>query len=100
MLLRDPTNIKTKDSTYSGVATNPLTNETLTNIKIQADFDPKSSDNPFSSLSTAIIAAYFWIGGDLVQRDEFDFWAVDVFTLIASVFLVILLQNMLIAFMT
>jgi len=98
VLLSDPTKIKTKDSTYSGIATNTSTNESL-NIKFKSDFDPKSSDNPFTSFSTAIMAAYFWIGGDFVQRDEFDFWAVDVFTLIASVFLVILLQNMLIAFM-
>ncbi len=98
ILLRDPRNIKTKDSTYSGIATNVSTNETI-NIKFKSDFDPVSSDNPFSTFSTAIIAAYFWISGDWVQRDEFDFWFVDMFTLIASVFLVIILQNMLIAFM-
>jgi len=91
-------NIKTKDTTYSGVATNPSTNETL-NIKFKSNFDPTSSDNPFSSFTTAIMAVYFWISGDFVQRDEFNFWAIDVFTLIASIFLVILLQNMLIAFM-
>ena len=97
MLLRDPTNINTNDSTDSGVATNPSTNEIL-DIKFKADFDPKSSDNPFSTFSTAIKAVYFWIGGEWVQR-EFDFWAVDAFTLTASIFLVIILQNMLIAFM-
>jgi len=99
VLLGDFTaDIKTNDSTYSGFATNPSTNEIL-DIKFKADFDPKSSDNPFSSFYTALIAAYFWIGGNWVQRDEFDFWAVDVFTLIASIFLVIILQNLLIAFM-
>jgi hypothetical protein len=45
------------------------------------------------------MAAYFWLNGNWIQRDQFDFWAVNVFTLIASIFLVILLQNMLIAFM-
>ena len=98
VLLKDPTNIATKTSTYSGLATNPSTNETL-DIKFASDFNSTSSDNPFSSFSTAIMAVYFWISGDFVQRDEFDFWAIDVFTLIASIFLVILLQNMLIAFM-
>ncbi|RGB36366.1 hypothetical protein C1646_741776 [Rhizophagus diaphanus] len=29
------------------------------------------------------------------RRDEFDFWAVDLYTFIASIFLVIVLQNML-----
>uniref|UniRef100_U9SSB2 Ion transport domain-containing protein n=1 Tax=Rhizophagus irregularis (strain DAOM 181602 / DAOM 197198 / MUCL 43194) TaxID=747089 RepID=U9SSB2_RHIID len=85
-------------STYSGIATNDLKNETL-DIKLKSDFDPKSSDNPYSLFSDAIIATYFWIGGNWAQRDEFDFWAIDVFSLIASIFLVIVLQNMLIAFM-
>ena len=61
------------------------------NINFKSYFDPTSSDNPFSSFSTAIMAVYYWISGDLVQRDEFDFWAVDAFTLIATIFLVILL---------
>ncbi|GBC49398.2 hypothetical protein GLOIN_2v1787114 [Rhizophagus irregularis DAOM 181602=DAOM 197198] len=100
ILLRDPNkNITIKNSTYSGSATNSLTNETL-NITLKSDFDPKSSDdNPFSTFYTAMEAAYFWISGDWVQRDNFDYWAVDLFTLIASIFLVIILQNILIAFM-
>ncbi|PKC54360.1 hypothetical protein RhiirA1_507095 [Rhizophagus irregularis] len=99
ILLRDPINIKIKESTYSGVATNSLTNETL-NIDLKSDFDPKSSDdNPFSTFNTAMEAAYFWISGNWVQRDNFSNWAVDFFTLIASIFLVIILQNILIAFM-
>ncbi|RIA84913.1 hypothetical protein C1645_858515 [Glomus cerebriforme] len=99
VLLRDPKNIKTKNSTLSGFATNALTKETL-NIELTSNFDPKSSDNPFSSFLTAIEAVYFWISGNWVQKDEFDFWAIDVFTLIASIFLVVILQNMLIAFMS
>ncbi|PKY30107.1 hypothetical protein RhiirB3_485451 [Rhizophagus irregularis] len=98
VLLRNPDSIKIKESTYSGIATNDLKNETL-DIKLKSDFDPKSSDNPYSLFSDAIIATYFWIGGNWAQRDEFDFWAIDVFSLIASIFLVIVLQNMLIAFM-
>ncbi|PKY48344.1 hypothetical protein RhiirA4_463920 [Rhizophagus irregularis] len=76
-----------------------LTNETL-DIELKSDFDPTSSDNPFTSFFTAIEAAYFWINGDWVQRDEFDFWVIDVYTFFASLFLVIVLQNILIAFMS
>ena len=84
----------------SGVATDNLTNSTY-NITLQSDFDPTSQkDNPFSYLPTAIEAAYYWINGDFVQRDDFDFWAIDIYTFLASIFLVIILQNMLIAFMT
>ncbi|PKC57500.1 hypothetical protein RhiirA1_541575 [Rhizophagus irregularis] len=99
VLLRNPANIKTKESTYSGNATNVTTNETLY-VELKSDFDPKSSDNPFSTFSDSLIAAYFWMGGNWVQRDDFDFWAIDIFTFVASIFLVIVLQNMLIAFMS
>ena len=92
--------MNTKDTTLSGNATNIITNETLLNLQLKADFDSRSSiDNPFSTFSSAIIAAYFWLIGNWVQRDKFDFWALDAYTLLASIFLVIVLQNMLIAFM-
>jgi hypothetical protein len=91
-------NIKTNDSTYSGFATNPSTNEIL-NIELKQDFDPTSSDNPYTTFSQSLLATYFWISGNWIQRDEFDFWVVDLFAFIASLLLVIVLQNMLIAFM-
>ncbi|CAB4429799.1 unnamed protein product [Rhizophagus irregularis] len=100
VLLRNPVDIKTNNSTYSGSATNSLTNETLFNIELKQDFDSNSSDNPFTTFSKSILAAYFWINGNWIQRDEFDFWVVDLYTFIASIFLVIVLQNMLIAFMS
>ncbi|GBC04180.1 hypothetical protein RclHR1_05550017 [Rhizophagus clarus] len=93
VLLRNPTNIKTKDSTYNGDAINTTTNKTL-NIALKADFDPTSSDNPFITFSGAIIATYFWISGNMVQRDQFDYWAVDAFTLIASIILVVTVYKM------
>jgi hypothetical protein len=98
LLLRNPANIKTKDSTFSGIATNTLTNDTL-NVEFKSDFDPTSSDNPFTSFSQALIATYFWLSSVWVQRDEFDYWVIDAYTLIASIVLVVVLQNMLIAFM-
>src|SRR5579859_7691777 len=94
ILLRDPKNIKTNTPTLSGVAVNPSTNETL-NLELQNDFNSSSaSDNPFSYFPTAIDAAFFWINGDWVQRNAFNYWAVEVLTLFASIFLVIVLQQM------
>jgi hypothetical protein len=67
---------------------------------MKADFSSTDrNDNPFSYYPTAIVATYYWLSGNYVQRDAFDFWAVEVFTLIASVLLVTILQNMFIAFM-
>ncbi|CAB4463688.1 unnamed protein product [Rhizophagus irregularis] len=103
ILLYDPNTeiIKTKDSTFSGTATNPVNGQELMNVTMKADFDPTDrNDNPFAYFSTSIISAYYWLSGDFVQRDSFDFWAVEVFTFIASVLLVTILQNMLIAFMS
>ncbi|CAG8684547.1 671_t:CDS:10 [Rhizophagus irregularis] len=79
VLLRNPVNIRTKDSTYSGVATNSLTNETL-NIEFKSDFDPTSSDNPFTSFSSAIMATYFWITNHIADYDamyHIHFWIPD-----------------------
>ena len=99
-MLRDPKIIATKNSTFSGVAINNLTSEKF-NIVLQSDFNSTDrNDNPFSYFITAIEAAYFWINGDLVQRDHFDFWVIELFTVFASIFLVIILLNMLIALMT
>jgi hypothetical protein len=80
----------------SGTATNNLTNETF-DVKMKTDYDPNG--NPFSHFFTAIGAAYFWLSSNWVQRDQFNFWASEAITVIASIFLVIILQNMLIAFM-
>ncbi|RIA86148.1 hypothetical protein C1645_856694 [Glomus cerebriforme] len=100
ILLNNPEHIETKVTSYSGAATNLLTDEKLFNVKFTTDFNPEDrNDNPFSYFMTSIEAAYFWINGNWVQRDTFSFWAVDILSLIASVFFVTILQNMLIAFM-
>ncbi|CAI2171840.1 19309_t:CDS:10 [Funneliformis geosporum] len=101
LLLKDPeqAGIRTKDATASGFAINDITKESF-EINLKSDFNPTDrNDNPFSSFSTSIEAAYYWINGDYVQRDLFDSWIVKVFTFMASIFIVIILQNMLIAFM-
>ncbi|POG75683.1 hypothetical protein GLOIN_2v1475233 [Rhizophagus irregularis DAOM 181602=DAOM 197198] len=99
ILLYDPKNIKTKDSTFNGTATNLVNGQEL-NVSMKANFDPTDwNDNPFSFFPTAIVATYYWLNGNFVQRDTFDFWAVEVFTFIGSILLITILQNMLIAFM-
>ena len=100
ILLRDPksADITIKDDTSSGSAIS-ATNGTF-NISLQSDFDPTNiDDNPYSFFPTAIEATYYWLIGNFVQRDHFDSGVIDLFTWIASIFLVIILQNVLIAFM-
>ncbi|CAI2175871.1 1090_t:CDS:2 [Funneliformis geosporum] len=98
VLLKNP-QIQTKDSTLSGIATNPTTNEIL-EVKLKSDFDRNDpNDNPFSFFPTSLIATYYWINGDFVQRNQFNSWFVEIFTIIDSILVVIVLQNMLIAIM-
>ncbi|GBB88710.1 hypothetical protein RclHR1_15290001 [Rhizophagus clarus] len=94
VLLKNPDVAEFKANTFSGTATNK--NESL-DINIQSNFDEK--DNPFSEFLTSVEAAYFWTTGNWVQKDMFDFWAVDLVSIIASILFVTILQNMFIALM-
>jgi hypothetical protein len=97
VLLKNPEIFTFKESTFSGSAVNNnITNGAL-DIKIESKFDEK--DNPFSEFLTSVEAAYFWTTGNWVQRDMFDFWAIDLLSIIASVLFVTILQNMFVAFM-
>ncbi|GBB88830.1 hypothetical protein RclHR1_15440001 [Rhizophagus clarus] len=57
-----------------------------------------STKDYYSTLPKSIEAVYFWTNGRWDQLDLND-WSVDFFTLIGSILLVIILQNMLIAIM-
>ena len=75
------------------------TNEAF-NITLKADFNATDpNDNPFSGYFTAVDAVFYWLTGNMVQRDHFNSWVIDSFTIIGSVFLSIILQNLLIAIM-
>jgi hypothetical protein len=60
----------------------------------------KVSDNYFSSFLKSVESVFFWTGGRWDQIEQWDFWPVDVYSIIASILLVTILQNMLIAIMT
>ncbi|CAI2167416.1 2403_t:CDS:2, partial [Funneliformis geosporum] len=79
--------------------TNPLTNE-IHNVELESIIDfTDPTDNPFSTFPTSLIATYFWTNGNFVQMDKFNSWSVYIFTIIASILLTLILQNMLIAIM-
>ena len=100
MLLQNPSAIGVNPSldTFSFVN---ATNTIFDNISIQQNFNNTDyTDNPFSNFFTSIIATYFWITGDMSQRSNYrQFIAVEVISIIATIVLVTLLQNLLIAFM-
>nr|CAG8448820.1 3919_t:CDS:10 [Entrophospora candida] len=72
----------------------------FSNITIQQDFNElDESDNFFVSFFKSVEVVYFWPTGRWDQVDHWDFWPVDVLS-IRDVLLVIVMQNLLIAFMT
>jgi hypothetical protein len=86
-----------KSNSFSLIDSN--TNEPM-NISVVHDFNPNDRvDNPNSNVGDSLVSSYFWMGGAYVQIDTWDFWAVELLTLLASVFVVTVLQNMFIAFM-
>src|SRR6185369_10630632 len=99
ILLQDPDSIGYEPVVNTYTQYDNTTNQLL-NMTLKTDFDPSStSDNPFSNFFTAIEASYFWINGDWTQRDIWDTWAIKVLSMIASIMLVSVMQNMFIAFM-
>ena len=86
---------KPRIATFSIINT---TSQQTLDLEIDSKFDPTSaSDNPFSNFLASVQAAYFWINGVWSQRNNWDYWAVEVMSLIASILLVTVLQNILIA---
>ncbi len=100
LLLSNPDVNTIKPKVEDFILLNTSAEQQDTGLKMESVFDPKSNDdNPFASFLTSVQAAYFWINGNWSQRDDFDFWAVEILSLFASLLLVTVLQNMLIAFM-
>ncbi|PKY27321.1 hypothetical protein RhiirB3_473421 [Rhizophagus irregularis] len=99
ILLQHPTftNVTQKSDTYS--LKYSTTNKPI-DVTVTKDFDPNSRlDNPNTNFLDSLISSYFWLSGSYVQNDTWDFWAVETLTLLASIFVVTVLQNMFIAFM-
>ncbi|CAG8593274.1 6937_t:CDS:2, partial [Funneliformis mosseae] len=99
LLLRNPDGIDVKPNgsqftvtDLNGVPQNQLISQSF-NLS-----DP--TDNYFANFGQSVAAVYFWINGRWDQLEQWDFWPVGLLSFIASVLLVIVMQNMLIAFMS
>ncbi|GBC23046.2 hypothetical protein GLOIN_2v848825 [Rhizophagus irregularis DAOM 181602=DAOM 197198] len=99
LLLSNPDLDTIKQKTNGFSVVNTTTHEPI-DMEMDSQFDPSSaSDNPFSNFLSSVEATYFWINGVWPQRDDWNYWAIEVLSLLGSVFIVTILQNMLIAFM-
>ncbi|RHZ79971.1 hypothetical protein Glove_139g216 [Diversispora epigaea] len=70
------------------------------NITIYQDVDKSSRlDNYYSHFISSVEAVFFWTNGRWDQLGQWDYPAVDVLSILGSLILVLIFQNMLIAFM-
>ncbi|RHZ50229.1 hypothetical protein Glove_503g23 [Diversispora epigaea] len=70
------------------------------NITIYQDVDKSDRlDNYYSQFVSSVEAVFFWTNGRWDQLDQWDIYAVDVMSILGSIILVLIFQNMLIAFM-
>ena len=92
--------VKPDGSSYKIYDTNgtliPEFSHIIINQEINVD---KPSDNYYASIIKSIEAVFLWTSR-WNQLDQWDFWSVDVYSVIGNILLVIILQNMLIAIMT
>ena len=58
------------------------------------------SDNYYTNFIKSIETVFLWTSGRWDQLDQWDFWPVDIYSIIGNILLVVILQNMLIAIMT
>ncbi|CAI2190107.1 18742_t:CDS:2, partial [Funneliformis geosporum] len=80
---------------------NTTSNTSIPDLRIVESYDLDStSDNYYRKFGNSIIAVYFWMLGRWDQMEMWDFWPITVLSITASILLVIIMQNMLIAFMT
>lgn len=89
-------NLIPDQNTYTLLNTATQESYTLTqNIDVNSD-----NDNLFHNFFTSIKAVYFWINGQWDQIDQWNFWPVVGLSIFGSLFLVIIMQNILIALMS
>ncbi|RHZ80134.1 hypothetical protein Glove_139g125 [Diversispora epigaea] len=88
--LRIPT-YKIKDTSNLGL---------YSNITIYQDVDKSSRlDNYYSHFVSSVEAVFFWTNGRWDQLDQWDSFTVNAMSVLGSIILVLIFQNMLIAFM-
>ncbi|RHZ79985.1 hypothetical protein Glove_139g299 [Diversispora epigaea] len=75
-------------------------NGLYSNITIYQDVDTSSRlDNYYSHFYSSVEAVFFWTNGRWDQLDQWDYLPVDAMSILGSIILVLIFQNMLIAFM-
>src|SRR6266511_534706 len=95
MLLQNPNSMGYTPNVNTFSLYNATTNQQYQHVSLRTDFDPNSpSDNVYTNFFTALDATYFWIEGIWDYRSSWDIWPVKILSLIGSIMLVSIMQNM------
>ncbi|RHZ78008.1 hypothetical protein Glove_168g146 [Diversispora epigaea] len=87
-------------TTYKIEDTSNSSSSLYSNITIKQDIDRSyRHDNLYSSFFSSVESVFFWTNGRWDQLDQWDNYAIDVISILGSIILVLIFQNMLIAFM-
>ncbi|CAG8546633.1 685_t:CDS:2 [Diversispora eburnea] len=79
---------------------NPVLAFTALFMWLELDFDkPFRFENYYSDFISSVESVFFWSSGRWNQLDQWDSYTVDVISILGSLILVLIFQNMLIAFM-
>ncbi|CAG8462347.1 6024_t:CDS:10 [Dentiscutata heterogama] len=104
LLLRNPPQIDLVASGQNYLilnATDPNSPNLFPDVIVSQTSDPFNiNDNYFSNIWKSIESVFFWINGRWDQLNQWNFIPIDIVTLLASILLTTIMQNMLIAFMT
>ncbi|GES81134.1 hypothetical protein GLOIN_2v1867698 [Rhizophagus clarus] len=103
ILLRSPKtiNLEPNGQSYAILSSTSDAKNLYPDITISQTFDVDNvTDNYFSNFWESIMAVYFWINGRWDQVDQWNFLPVEILCFVASILLITVMQNMLIAFMT
>ncbi|CAG8694462.1 31509_t:CDS:2 [Gigaspora margarita] len=83
--------------TYIGLSESPTTSEVMNGSTIIYNMTGEAPENLFSNPFTAIISAYNW---DSIALNTWGFWPLAIINLLGNIVFIILLQNVIISFMS
>ncbi|RIB29258.1 hypothetical protein C2G38_2057139 [Gigaspora rosea] len=82
---------------YIGLSDPPTTSVVMNGSTVAYNMTGEAPENLFSNPFTAIISAYNW---DSIALDTWGFWPLAIINVLGNIFFIILLQNVMISFMS
>ncbi|CAB4389248.1 unnamed protein product [Rhizophagus irregularis] len=98
LLLLQHTDFSDLDDITSKTSSYTIQNSAGETISTSVQDFNRKLDNPSKDFGTSFLSTYAWLRGSYPQQATWNFWAVEALTLIGSLFLITVVQNIFIAF--